>query len=142
MQPPSSCYTCHVIHKKDSLAEVWYDKVKRWVCLECHLTEKTLQKVKGRGTVSNIVHKCSSCGRGPPSEPESTPCWFCYDCSQFLCQECLVTEHMDEAACVRIDYTSQFGISVSSDLMFKNFKNDIKNLMRTKIILNSAHKQE
>ncbi len=81
---PPTCYTCDVVRgKKNSPAEVWYEKVQHWACLECHLTEKALQKVKGKGTVEEIQHTCSNCDR-----PESTPCCFCYDCSLYLCQTC------------------------------------------------------
>ncbi len=94
---PPTCYTCDVVRrKKDSPAEVWYDKVQHWACLECHLTEKALQKVKGKGTVREIQHKCSSCSC---ERAENKPCCFCYDCSQYFCKTCSVA-----GACVRISY--------------------------------------
>ena len=95
---PPTCYTCDVVRrKKDSPAEVWYDRVQRWTCLECHLTEKALQKVKGKGTVREVLHKCSSCER-----PESTPCCFCYGCSQFLCEECTSRDVCVRSMCCRL----------------------------------------
>ncbi len=90
----STCHTCHVIHRKSVPGEVWYDKDGQWLCLNCHLAER---KLKGKGTVRNVFQKCSRCDGDCP---ESRPCFFCYDCSLFLCEKCEQkrTENVD---CVR-----------------------------------------
>ena len=89
-----ACYACRVIHRKPDpvLGEVWYENEKHWLCLRCHLTE---MKFHGNGTVQKIFKKCNGCDR-----PESVPCLFCYDCSQFLCEECL-QRPKGAQACVR-----------------------------------------
>ena len=80
----ATCHTCHVIHRKSVPGEVWYDKDGQWLCLNCHLAERKLRKLKGKGRVLNVFQRCSRC---EGDCPESRPCIFCYDCSLFLCEK-------------------------------------------------------
>ena len=84
----NTCYICRVIHRKTVTGEVWYEKDKHWLCLKCHLTEKTF---KGKGEVKEILETCTGC--------DSKPCLFCYDCSQFLCEKC--KQRAEGGICVR-----------------------------------------
>ncbi len=94
----SKCYACHAIHGKPTPGppEVWYERDKHWLCLKCHLAERKFSMFKGKGAVRDIVQKCSRCERDCP---ESIPRWFCYGCSQFLCELC-EQETKGEEVCV------------------------------------------
>ena len=92
----STCESCRLVWKKDSPAEVSYNKAGLVCCLRCHMVEKLLQKTKGKGTVIDIQQGCARCTRDLVADPDSTPCWFCYDCSQFLCHDCDKEIHQGE----------------------------------------------
>ncbi len=92
------CYTCRLHGRESFQGEVWYDKVQRWSCLLCHLAEKNLQySSKWKGIVKRIFRACDGCGADLSSEQDSTPRWYCYDCRQFLCDNCVSPDrHNDE----------------------------------------------
>ncbi len=78
------CYHCEHVYGKSTDGEVWYDKSGLWLCLNCHVAERKVQK--GKGTVKRILQECGSC-HGESSD--CTPAWFCYDCHQYLCSACM-----------------------------------------------------
>ena len=92
------CHTCYLFYRKSAPAEVWYDKVRHWACLQCHLTEKTLQKVKGKGTANRIFQRCGICECERSSTDANTALqswWFCYSCTDFICDHCEASTHKD-----------------------------------------------
>ena len=120
-----TCYACRVSHRKPDpvLGEVWYEEEHHWLCLRCYLAER---KFHGKGTVQKIFKKCNGC-----DSPESVPCLFCYDCSRFLCEECL-QRPKGAAACVRhfckmyIIYISRRTALKKTDLVAKTYAASIK----------------
>ncbi len=71
--PGSTCYTCDLVHQKSTPAEVWYDKVERWLCLRCHLAERKLQKFKGKGTIERIFQNVMYVKIVLPPKPRTLP---------------------------------------------------------------------
>ena len=90
MAESATCHTCEQVFGNTTDGEVWYAKSHLWSCLNCHLVERELQKVKGKGTVKRILQRCVGCQVN--SSGDSTAAWFCYDCHQYLCPTC-VTRH-------------------------------------------------
>ena len=87
--PGTTCYICDLLRQEPASTMVWYDKVKRWLCLRCHLAERKLQKFKGKGTVQRIFQKCDVCKDGSLLQNENMASWFCYDCRHYLCKLCV-----------------------------------------------------
>ncbi len=106
MSGSPQCYTCQLHGREPFQGEVWYDKVQRWSCLLCHLAEKNLQySSKWKGIVKRICRKCEDCGADLSSEEDSAPRWYCYDCRQFLCNNCVSPDiHNDEKSRVSCSY--------------------------------------
>ncbi len=86
------CHTCRRILGTAAQGEVLYGKI--WLCLQCHIMERELELVKGRGSVERIFRQCGGqCGGASAVAGDCTPVWFCYDCCQYLCGMCVKSEH-------------------------------------------------
>ncbi len=112
------CYTCRLIYRKTSHGEVLYthSKTERWACIRCHLVEKKLQySSKWKGIVKRICRQCDGCTADLSSDPDSTPRWYCYDCSQFLCNSCVAPDvHKDEATRVSYMFAESYCLCISA----------------------------
>ncbi len=90
--PLSTCHTCRRVLRKTTQGEVRYNKV--WLCLPCHVMERELKSIKGKGTVERILQQCDGqCSEASAVARDCKPVWFCYDCCQYLCDPCATMEH-------------------------------------------------
>ncbi len=61
------------------------------------MVEKMLQRTRGKGTVIDVQQRCDRyTAEHVVDQERTTPFWFCYDCSEFLCHHCEREMHQRE----------------------------------------------
>ncbi len=101
MEVDDACHTCSRVLGTTTRGEVSYMNDKVWLCLPCHLMERELKQIKGKGTVERVLQQCGRCGGESAVAGDSTPAWFCYDCHQYLCTPCNQAVHREGQKHVR-----------------------------------------
>ncbi len=87
-----NCHTCRCVLGTTTQGEVSYKEI--WLCLQCHIMERELKSIKGKGTVERVYRQCDGrCGGASAVARDCTPVWFCYDCCQYLCDPCVESKH-------------------------------------------------
>ncbi len=95
MEVDDACHTFSHVLGTTTRGEVSYMNGKVWLCLQCHLMERELKQIKGKGNVKRILQQCGQCAGGSAVAGDRTPAWFCHGCHQYLCTQCERNIHHD-----------------------------------------------